>query len=325
MKSTILSCDGTIIFKSKNLFDVFSENQVKHCTLSTAFERRVAKAGKMPIAEQEPIRWLTIGDKVQISSENGQNWQIDHVYSRRSLLARRAVSGKDYGHQEAQLIAANVDQLIAVFAIYQPEIKWNLLDRYLVLAEAAALDVIICLTKYDLINSLSLAYQQELHTQIENYRRLGYEIIETSSFTDLGIPALKKHLTGKSSIFVGKSGVGKTSLLNCVFNGFQQRTLPVNPVTGTGRHTTTSLTLVPLDAHSSVIDTPGIREFGLWDIDPQSLAEYFPEMRPFLGMCKFRLDCKHDEEPGCAIRSAVMSDHISPYRYRSYLKILREV
>lgn len=325
MKSTILSCDGTIIFKSKNLFDVFTENQVKHCTLSTALERRKAQDGKMPTSEPETIFWLTIGDRVQISSENGQNWQIDHVYPRRSLLARRAVSGKDFGHQEAQMIAANVDQLIAVFAIHQPEIKWNLLDRYLVLAEAAALDVIICLTKYDLINSLSVTYQQELRTQIENYRRLGYEIIETSSFSDLGIPVLKKRLAGKSSIFVGKSGVGKTSLLNCVFNGFQQRTLPVNPVTGKGRHTTTSLTLVPLDAHSSVIDTPGIREFGLWDIDPQSLAEYFPEMRPFLGQCKFRLDCKHDEEPGCAIRSAVMADHISPYRYRSYLKILREV
>ena len=270
------------------------------------------------------IQWLAIGDFVRVVTLDGIIWQITQVYPRKSLLYRRAASPNAFRLKEAQVIAANVDQLMAVIAITQPEIKWNLLDRYLVQAEACGLKALICFTKYDLLNTLSESIQQEIFAQVENYRHLGYAIIQTSSVTEMGITDLSQYLSGKSSILLGKSGVGKTSLLNGLIQGFQQRTNEVNPITGKGRHTTTTLNLLPLDANSSVIDTPGTREFGLWDIDAEDLANYFPEMQPLLGRCKFRSDCLHDEEPGCAIRAAVMAGNISPFRYHSYLKLLKE-
>jgi ribosome biogenesis GTPase len=132
---------------------------------------------------------------------------------------------------------------------------------------------------------------------------------------------LKAKLQGSLSAFVGKSGVGKTSLLEAVEPGLGRRIQTVSRATGKGRHTTSAAELIMLASGGAIVDTPGIREFGLWDVADNDLAWFFPEMRPFLGRCKFRLDCRHDEEPGCAIRKAVMDHQISPYRYQSYLKL----
>jgi len=324
MNTTSLSCEGTIIFKSNAILDVMVAQQIHRCKISRQLQKEFAKNSKIGSVKLDEIQWLTIGDFVRIDPGEGDDWQITKVYPRKSLLYRCAASPNLFRLKEAQVIAANVDQMVAVFAITQPEIKWNLLDRYLVQAEACGLKALICFTKYDLVDSLPTQSRQEFLTQMENYQHLGYDMIQTSSNSGTGMTDLMQRLNGKSSIFLGKSGVGKTSLLNVLFQGYQQRTKAVNSITGKGRHTTTSLNLLSLDANSSVIDTPGTREFGLWDIDADELAGYFPEMQPLIGKCKFRLDCLHDEEPGCAIRSAVVAGNISPFRYRSYLKLLKE-
>jgi ribosome biogenesis GTPase len=225
-------------------------------------------------------------------------------------------------HAFEQIIAANLDLAVPVFAAAQPEPKWGMLDRYLVSAEASQIPALICINKIDLIGGQ--AEENELLQTLETYRRIGYPIVVISARTGEGIDNLTSALEGKVSAFLGKSGVGKTSLLNRIQPGLGQRVHEVSQATGKGRHTTTHLEMFPLDSGGAVVDTPGVREFGLWDIAPEELAWMFPEMRPMLGKCHFRLDCLHDEEPGCAVREGVTAGRISPFRYRSYVRLLEE-
>ncbi len=165
---------------------------------------------------------------------------------------------------------------------------------------------------------------EEIEAVATEYKAIGYEVILTSAETNLGLGELQAALNGCLSVFVGKSGVGKSSLLNAIEPGLGLRVQRTNEITGKGRHTTTHLEMFHLKAGGAIIDTPGIREFGLWNLEQDDLALYFPEMRPFVGTCKFGLDCQHDQEPGCAVRKAVNNRQISPYRYQSYLKLKAE-
>jgi ribosome biogenesis GTPase len=194
-----------------------------------------------------------------------------------------------------------------------------LLDRYLVSAEAAGLSSLICITKLDLGRT-----EDGLLETAAEYRRIGYTVLLTSSVTGEGLAELRHAIQGKVSVLVGKSGVGKTSLLNAIQPGLGLRVREVGRNTK-GRHTTSHLEMFALDSGGALVDTPGIREFGLWDIYADELAEMFPEMRPLVGQCKFGLDCRHDEEPGCAIRKAVMAGEISPQRYKSYQRLAGEL
>ncbi len=159
---------------------------------------------------------------------------------------------------------------------------------------------------------------------LEEYRQIGYSFVLTSSYTGEGIQDLQQALAGHVSVLVGKSGVGKTALLNKLQPGLGLRVKEVNQSTGKGRHTTTNLEMFPLDGGGAIVDTPGTREFGLWQFD-DDLALLFPEMHPLVGKCRFGVDCQHDEEPGCAIRKAVMEGQISPRRYQSYLSLTKEL
>src|SRR4030065_822831 len=153
---------------------------------------------------------------------------------------------------------------------------------------------------------------------------MGYTYMLTSSVPGEGVEGLRNALAGRTSVLVGKSGVGKTALLNQLQPGLGLRVKEVNQVTGKGRHTTTNLEMFPLDSGGAIVDTPGTREFGLWDFD-DDLALLVPEMRPLVGKCRFGVDCQHDEEPGCAIRKAVMEGPITPRRYQSYLLLNKEL
>jgi ribosome biogenesis GTPase len=177
------------------------------------------------------------------------------------------------------------------------------------------------MTKVDLIEHQNPQSAQETTPILDDFRRIGYPVIFTSVRTGEGLDELRSILSGRLSLVIGKSGVGKSSLLNALPVGGGVRVGDVNPNTGKGRHTTTHLEMLALQGGGSVIDTPGMREFGLWDIPADELAARFPEMRDFLGRCKFGLSCVHDEEPGCAVRKAVMEGRISPRRYRSYLRL----
>jgi ribosome biogenesis GTPase len=188
-------------------------------------------------------------------------------------------------------------------------------------AEAAEIPALI------VINKLDLAWKNpSFDEEIEIYRRIGYPVLLISAVTGEGIEELKQALQGKQSVMVGKSGVGKTSLLNAVQPGLGLRVKAVsNGELGKGRHTTTHLEMFELESGGALVDTPGIREFGLWNIQADELAYLFPEMAEYVGRCKFGLSCRHDQEPGCAIRKAVMAEAISPYRYQSYMHLREEL
>jgi ribosome biogenesis GTPase len=295
---TLSSTQGLIISKTTGAYGVQAGDQRLRCGLG----------GRLR-PEQ-----VVVGDRVRLAGA-----QIVDVLPRRNQLARRGVPSRAGAHTFEQVIAANVDQVAPVFAAASPAPKWNLLDRYLAAAGALDLPALIVLTKAD----LAPAADDELPAALDEYRRLGYPVHATSAHSGVGLAALRDALAGRVTLLLGKSGVGKTSLLNGLEPGLGLRVAEVSAATGKGRHTTTQVALFPLAGGSGggVIDTPGTREFGLWDVDPDALALYFPEMRPLVGRCKFGLDCRHDEEPGCAIRQAVLAGAISPRRYQSYIRL----
>jgi ribosome biogenesis GTPase len=213
---------------------------------------------------------------------------------------------------------------VPVFAAANPTPKWNMLDRYLAAVESLDLPALIVITKLDLVTGKSGEIQPELMEMVQEYRRIGYPVLLTSAVTGEGMAELHQALSDRTSVLLGKSGVGKTALLNKLQPGLGLRVNEVSQATGKGRHTTTHLEMFPLDFGGAIVDTPGVREFGLWDVDEDDLALFYREMRPYVGKCKFGLDCRHADEPGCAIRKAVMEGSISPHRYQSFLKLKEE-
>ncbi len=271
------------------------------------------------VREIEHVDPIAIGDHVRFTDAGPDRGMITEILPRLSKLSRPAtVPGQRVFEQ---VIVSNADLVIPVFAATNPPPKWGLLDRYLVTAEAAELPVLIVITKLDLANG-----NHTLEADLETYRRIGYPIHKVSSVTGEGIDELKEILQGRMSVLIGKSGVGKTSLLNAIQPGLGLRVKEVgNGELGKGRHTTTHLEMFNLDLGGAIVDTPGMREFGLWNIAPDELAYLFPEMADHVGQCKFGLSCQHDSEPGCAIRKSVMDGGISPHRYKSYMNLRSEL
>ncbi|MEW6179411.1 MAG: ribosome small subunit-dependent GTPase A [Chloroflexota bacterium] len=314
---------GLITKKLNTTFEVSADHRILHC--SVAGNLKEPKQPKKSNSQKNDwISSLTVGDEVRVQVIDSQKGVIKEVLPRRSKFGRRSALPMPDKHPHEQVIAANVDQLIAVFSITNPAPHWNLLDRYLVAAEDSGLAAVICITKMDLFETLSSDFQREAVEILKDFQRIGYAVQFTSTRTGEGMEELRCLLSGRISLVIGKSGVGKSSLLNQLLPGKELKVNTVNPSTGKGRHTTTSPEMFPLDGSGAVIDTPGMREFGLWKIPAEELANDFPEMRPYLGKCRFGVDCAHDEEPGCAVRKAVMEGHIHPRRYRSYLHLRGE-
>jgi ribosome biogenesis GTPase len=235
---------------------------------------------------------------------------------RRSKLTRRAAGTKP----TEQVIVANADQLVAVMAV-KPDPQWTLLDRYLAGAEASEMPAIICLTKLDLIRGTPM--EAEVLVQVEVFRNIGYQVITTSTTTGEGIETLREVLKGKMSVFIGKSGVGKSSLLNTLQPGLGIRVNEINLSYGKGRHTTTYLEMHTLESGGEVVDTPGVKVYGLWNVDPDDIDLMYRDFAPFVGKCKFGADCTHEHEPGCAIIRAVQQGKITKRRYESYRHVRR--
>lgn len=297
---------GFVTKKSTNIYHIQAGENCLTCTLATRLKR---ESDGDPVAIGDFVRWNEAG-------------QLVEVLPRRNQLSRRAAKPMPDSYAHEQVIAANVDQVIPVFAAAEPKPAWNLLDRYLVSAESAEIPALVVITKLDLVEGKPES--AEILAVAAEYRAIGYEVILTSAESGLGLMQLQSALAGRLSVFVGKSGVGKSSLLNALEPGLGLKVQQTSQLTGKGRHTTTHLEMFPLAAGGAIIDTPGIREFGLWEVESDDLALFFPEMRPFVGACRFGLDCGHDQEPGCAIRRAVNNGEISPYRYQSYLKLKNE-
>jgi ribosome biogenesis GTPase len=319
---------GVVFRKTLGHYTVHANGRELDCTLSSLIHKQLtystADPTSMPtrvqeVRELEHVDPIAIGDRVRFVDAGEGRGMITEVLPRRSTFSRPAtVAGQRVFEQ---VIAANADQIVPIFSVASPTPKWGLLDRYLVAAEAAGLPSLIVITKLD------LAWKNpQFDEELEIYRKIGYPIQLASSVTVEGIENLKSALQGRMSVLVGKSGVGKTSLLNAIQLGLGLRVKAVsNGELGKGRHTTTHYEMFELGFGGTLLDTPGMREFGLWDVAAEELASLFPEMEEYVGRCKFGLSCRHDREPGCAIRKAVMSGSISPYRYQSYMHLREEL
>jgi ribosome biogenesis GTPase len=245
------------------------------------------------------------GDRVLIRLAGGDEGMIERVEPRHGLLTR-ASRGREH------VLVANVDQVVIVMALVEPNLKPHLIDRYLVSAKQGRIKPILCLNKVDLVDP---APCQPL---VGLYSQLGIPTILTSATTGTGIDRLRKWLAGKESVFAGQSGVGKSSLLNAIQPDLGLQVREVSEATQKGRHTTTTAELIRLEFGGWVVDTPGIRQFQLWDVLPEELEGFFPEFRPFVPLCAYP-DCTHTHEDRCAIKRAVERHQISEQRYTSYL------
>ncbi len=254
------------------------------------------------------------GDRVRWEKTGSGSGVVTQILPRRSLLERPD------DRQGTRPIAANLDQIVAVVAP-QPEFQEPLLDRYLVTAEHAGIRPMIVLNKTDLLNSAALHAARE---RLAPYSALGYTVELSSTRTDHGLDALVERLRGQSSILVGQSGVGKSSLVSKLLPHTNIAVRRINQATRLGRHTTTATTLYHLRCGGDIIDSPGVRDFGLWHIPAEDIATSFVEFRQYLGRCRFR-DCTHRKEPDCALRSAVKSGRIDARRLESYHAIIDEM
>ncbi|HEV7994247.1 MAG TPA: ribosome small subunit-dependent GTPase A [Gemmatimonadaceae bacterium] len=261
---------------------------------------------------------LTIGDHVLLEGdETSSVWAISEILPRRSRLARRAPGGG----QGERVVAANVDQVVVVFAAANPEPHPRMLDRFLVIAEANGLAARIVINKVELVGGAEAARARWL-----DYERAGYPVHYTSVKRAEGLETLHAVLAGVVSVLTGPSGVGKSSLLNAMFPGLDLRVGEISESVNKGRHTTVGGYLHPLPGTEGgyVADTPGLREVGMWALSPTELDTCFPELRPFLHECRFA-DCRHSVEPDCAVRTAVTRGEVSKARYESFIKLRDEL
>jgi len=270
--------------------------------------------GRLKKAENAALK-LTVGDEVLLEpGSHAGTWAIGRILPRRSQLARRMPGG---GHGE-RIVAANVDQVIVVFAAAKPDPHLRMLDRFLVIAEGNALDARIVINKVDLVD------ENEIRDRFGAYTAAGYPAHFTSVKKRIGLDELHDALAGHTSVLSGPSGVGKSSLLNNMYPGLNLRVGEISESVNKGRHTTVGALLHPLPDAGYVVDTPGLREVGMWGMPSEDLDRCFPEFRSAIDSCRFG-DCTHRTEPDCAVREAVASGEVSADRYDSYVKLREEL
>jgi ribosome biogenesis GTPase len=279
-------------------------------------KRELPDTGGREPSDVERLK-LAVGDEVLVEPDaRGSAWAISEILPRRSRLARRAPGGA-YGER---IVAANVDQVVIVFAAAKPDPHPRMLDRFLVIAEANTLAARV------VVNKVDLSGEPAARERFAAYEDAGYPVHYTSTKRGDGLTTVRAMLGGRVSVFTGPSGVGKSSLLNALFPGLSLRIGEISESVNKGRHTTVGATMIPLPDEQGgfVVDTPGLREVGLWALSPEHLDLCFPELRPFIPQCRFA-DCTHTAEPDCGVKSALARGDVNPERFASYLKLREEL
>ncbi len=264
---------------------------------------------------------VALGDWVTATVNPDGTGTVESVAPRKSALSRTRVSARDkrrLSEDREQVLVANPDQVVFVFAIKKPRPSLRKLDRFLVVAEMNNLPAIICINKVDLVKDIADAREM-----FDLYADIGYRVIYTSAKTGLGVDELRDVLHDKLSVLTGSSGVGKSSLLNAIQPGLGLAVREVSEATEKGMHTTRHAEMFPLESGGYVADTPGIRGLALFDVEPDELDAYFREIAPLVPECQFS-DCTHQHEPGCAVLKALKDGRVSPHRYDSYLRLREE-
>lgn len=251
---------------------------------------------------------VAAGDRVWVRPEGATEGIIERVEPRHGVISRTS-----RGRQH--VVATNVDQVLVVVSAAEPRLKPHLVDRYLVTAEKAGVVPIVCINKVDLVEVA------DLQPLVGVYSQLGYRVVLAAATRGWNIDYLRWLLAGRQTAIAGQSGVGKSSLLNAIEPGLELRVQSVSAESEKGRHTTTTAELIPLAAGGFVVDTPGIRQFQLWDVIPAEVAGYFREMRPYVSRCRYP-NCTHAHEEPCAVKDAVADGYIDVRRYESYLAML---
>jgi ribosome biogenesis GTPase / thiamine phosphate phosphatase len=276
------------------------------------FEARLK--GKIRLDDRKTTNPIAVGDKVEIEILNDADVVISKIFERKNYIIRKSINLSKQTH----VIAANMDQAIMIATIVQPRTSQGFIDRFLVTAEAYSIPAKIIFNKKDLLNKELLKVQDDI---VEMYKAAGYECFVVSTLDRIGLEPIKQLLENKTSLITGHSGVGKSSLVNAIDSQLDLRVGVISEAHNKGKHTTTFAEMFELSFGGNIIDTPGIKELGLIEIEKSELGHFFPEIRALMNACKFN-NCQHENEPGCAVQQAVEEGKLSIDRFESYLKML---
>ncbi len=302
MEHTVV--EGTVIENRGAHFEVLVEGRPVRCLLR----------GKLKKDKRRQVSPVAAGDRVRLTLLGSQQGVIEQVLPRTTDLSRRAAGSIPLQHT----LAANVDQALIVFAVAEPRCDFYMLDRFLVAAGSGGLERIICFNKCDLVPP------EERGSLFGLYADLGFRVLFTSAYSGEGLEPLREAMTDRKSVICGPSGVGKSSLLNSVATGLALRVGDVGYVTHKGRHTTTSISLLPLPFGGWVADTPGLRQLSSDGLTHAEVMDAFPDLQPYAADCAFA-NCSHRHETGCGVRAAAAAGKIHPRRMKSYVQIRGEV
>lgn len=298
--------NGLVIKSTGSWYDVFLDNgETVSCRLRGQFRIHGIK-------NTNPV---ILGDHVTVEMESDHTGLITDILPRRNYIERKATNLSKISH----LIAANIDMAFLIVTLKEPRTSLGFIDRFLVSAEGFRIPVTIVFNKIDLYKAAEIKVVDKLSVL---YTGIGYRALHTSAVSGLGIDGLRQAMTGKVCLFIGHSGTGKTALINRIDPNLHLRTAEISHKYGKGRHTTTFAKMFPL-AGGFMMDTPGIKEFGLIDYSKEEIRDYFPEIRQYNNCCKFD-NCLHLHEPDCAVIKAVEAGKIPASRYMNYLAILQD-